>query len=106
MGKIGRVFACGERTNGRTAERMPRLESARRVGLSTMSSDKLMVAGECLMGALWKGGKMGKIGEIGNAFACGGRRNGAMAKRRPRLEPGGRIGLSTISSDKLMIVGE
>src|SRR5437667_47061 len=39
--------------------------------------------------------KIGKIGKIGNGFACYGRTGGAMMKRTPRLDSAHQIGLST-----------
>src|SRR5204862_3460622 len=50
--------------------------------------------------------KIGKIGKIGNGFACYGRTGGAMMKRTPRFDSAHKIGLSTSSKGKLMVVGE
>jgi hypothetical protein len=50
--------------------------------------------------------KSGKIGKIGNVFGCEERTNNDMAKQRPLLDRGSRIGLYTSSKEKLMVGGE
>jgi hypothetical protein len=56
-------------------------------------------------GAL-KSAKNGENWKNGNVLAHGGKTNGAIAKQTPPLESTHQIGLSTLSKDKLIIVGE
>src|SRR5438552_3019764 len=88
-GRIGNVFASASRPSGPTAKRTPPLDSARRIGVSTLSRGVLTVdEGAC--------GRRFKNHKLGHVFDYSGRRSRDTAKRMVRLDSARQIGLCTI----------
>src|SRR5436190_18638500 len=88
--RIGNVFASPSRSSGRTAKRRAALDSAHRIGLSTLSRGVLTVdEGAC--------GWRFKNHRIGNIFDYSGNGSRDTAKQMVQLDSAGQIGLCTIS---------
>src|SRR5439155_9752288 len=95
-GRIGNVFASALRTSRDTAKRMVRLDSAHRIGVSTLSRGVLNVdEGVC--------GSRFKNHRIGNVFASASRSSGRTRKWRAELDSAHRIGVSTRSRGILTV---
>src|SRR5437667_7264854 len=87
--RIGNVFGSASRSSGRTAKRRAALDSAHRIGISTLSRGILTVdEGAC--------GWRFKNPRIGNVFDYPGRRSRDTAKRMVQLDSARQIGLCTI----------
>src|SRR5438552_1750561 len=94
--KIGNVFRHTSTTRGRTAKRRAALDSAHRIGVSTLSRGVLNVdEGVC--------GSWFKNRRIGNVFASASRSSGRTGTWRAVLDSAHRIGVSTLSRGVLNI---
>ena len=87
--RIGNVFASASRSRGRTGKWRAALDSAHRIGVSTLSRGVLTVdEGAC--------GWRFKNHRIGNIFDYPGRRSRDTAKRMVQLNSARQLGLCTI----------
>src|SRR5436190_918647 len=89
-GRIGNVFASASRSSGRTGKWRAALDSAHRIGVSTLSRGVLNVdEGAC--------GWRFKNRRIGNVFASASRSSRRTGKWSTALDSAHRIGVSTLS---------